>query len=426
MNCYVGLAKRIAKSFFPPVIPVPQLEPLDARNIIKQEVKNISTTKECFALSEVREFKPISDEEAWEAALVWAEAKAQEREVLATKEESQTNTDESYDSDDSEFGVSIQPVSRVSNLFGPDTDEDDFKDEETFVRRRSNIVAWERGREVFSWAAWVDAENLERRAKNRYTAWVVDVMIGVRTKAAAARVVEEKRAARIIQTAARGRAVRAWNPFVSVPTISQTDTDESYDSDDFLVVAMAGLMRVGEVVRAKVYNLNDAAAAAAMWRDDAQAEAYEFVAAAKAVKKFWANVDAANAAKSQAATIIQATERGRVARMVVLIVADATEVLQLSKFVTEDWTGIAVARAVVAMGVMGLMKTRAVGLVNAVVEWHAATIIQATARGRAVRIAAWDAAFDKVVAERAKRRHTAKETRRAWKAAFDPTTWYRV
>jgi hypothetical protein len=291
MNCYVGLAKRIAKSCFPPVIPVPQLEPLDAKNIIKQEVKNINTNKECFALSEVREFKPISDEEAWEATLAWAEAKAQQREALATKEEYQTDTDESHDSDDS------------NDLFGP--------------------------------------------------------------------------------------------PRVGAET--------TY-----------------------VYNLDDAAAAAAMWRDDAQTEAYESVAAAKAVKKFWTNVDAANAAKSQAATIIQATERGRVVRMVVLIVADATEVLQLSKFVAEDWTGIAVARAVVAMGVMGLMKTRAVGLVNAVVEWHAATIIQATARGRAVRIAAWDAAFDKVVAERAKRRHTAKETRRSWKAAFDPTTWYRV
>jgi hypothetical protein len=298
MNCYVGLAKRIAKSCFPELKPVPQLEPLDAKNIIKQEVKDISTNKACFALSDAHErlfkpisFKPISDEEAWEATLAWAEAKAQEREALATKEEYQTDTDESHDSYDS------------NDLFGPP-------------------------------------------------------MVGAET---------------------------------------------TY-----------------------VYNLNDAAAAAAMWRDDAQTEAYESIAAAKAVKKFWANVDAANAAKSQAATIIQATERGRVVRMVVLIVADATEVLQLSKFVAEDWTGIAVARAVVAMGVMGLMKTRAVGLVNAVVEWRAATIIQATARGRAVRIAAWDAAFDKVVAERAKRRHTAKETRRAWKAAFDPTTWYRL
>jgi hypothetical protein len=276
-------------------------------------------------------------------------------------------------------------------------------------------------------------------------------------------------AATIIQATARGRAVRAWNPFVSVPTISQTDTDKSYDSDDFLVMP-AGLMRVGEVVRAKVYSLDDAAAAAAMWRDDAQADADESVAAAKAVKKFWANVDAANAAKSQAATIIQAAERGRVVRMVVVSVAQATEVLQLSKFVAEDWEGIAVARAVVAMGVAGLMKTRAVGLVEAVVECHAATIIQAAARGRAVRLAAWDdgfAALDGALLEgwevrrsrrkrighvwyfhaatmkktwtrpvaetdellmrlRKERRRATKKTKQAWKAVNDPTTWYRV
>jgi len=262
MNCYIGLAKRLIKSCFPPVIPVPQLEPLDARLIIKQEVKNISTTKECFALSDAQEFKPISDEEAWTATLAWAEVKAREREAALVKAVSQTDTDESYDSDDS------------NDVFGPPS------------------------------------------------------------------------------------------------------------------VAMAGLMRVGEVVRANVYSLNDAAAAAAMWRDDAQADADEFVAAAKAVKKFWANVDAANAAKSQAATIIQAAERGRVVRMVMVIVAEATNVLHLSKFVAVDWEGIAVARAVLAMGVAGLMNTRAVGLVKAVVECDAATIIQAAARGRAVR--AWN------------------------------------
>jgi hypothetical protein len=248
MNCYAGLAKRLIKSCFPQVIPVPQLEPLDAKNIIKQDMMDISTNK------------PISDEDAWEAALAWAEAKAQEREALARKEETQTNTDESYDSDDSEFGVSIQPVSRVVNLFGPDTDEDDFEDKETFVRRRSNIVAWERGSKVLSWAAWVDAERLERGAKNRYTAWVADVMIGVRTKAAAARAVEEKRAARTIQTAARGRAVRAWNPFVSAPTVSHIDTDESYDSDDSNDL-FVGAPRVGAETT-YVYNLDDAAAAA--------------------------------------------------------------------------------------------------------------------------------------------------------------------
>lgn len=306
MNCYAGLAKRVIKSCFPqvklsPVIPVPQLEPLDAKNIIKCEVKDTNTNKACFNLSNAQEFKPISDEEAWTATLAWAEAKAREREAALVKAVSQTETDESYDSDDLD------------------------------------------------------------------------------------------------------------------------------DKPSPPLVAMAGLMKVG-AVPTKVYSLDDAAAAAAMWRDDAQYDAYESVAAAKAVKKFWANVDAANAVKSQAATIIQAAERRRVVRVVVLIVAEATEVVHLSKFVAEDWAGIAVARAVVAMGVAGLMETRAVGLVKAVVEWHAAAIIQAAARGRAVRLATWFAALDAalLMQPRQERRRKAKETRRAWNAALDPTTWYRV
>jgi hypothetical protein len=220
MNCYTGLAKRIAKSFFPPVIPVPQLQPLDARNIIKHRSYQVACEeaskypcerwKQNYGAHMNVSFKPkpISDEEAWETALAWAEAKAQERE---TKAASQTDTDESYDSDEFEIGVSIHPVDRrpKSALFaGSDTDDHEYDDIEEFARTK-----WEQ----------------------------IAAMIAI------------------------------WG----------------------------------------------------------------------------------------------AKER-------------------------------------------------------------AATIIQATARGRAVRIAAWDAAFDKVVAERAKRRHTAKETRRSWKAAFDPTTWYRV
>jgi hypothetical protein len=112
MNCYVGLAKRIAKSCFPQVklqevIPVPQLEPLDAKNIIKQEVKDISTNKACFALSDAHErlfkpisFKPISEEEAWEATLAWAEAKAQEHKSPTTIH---CVIDCHYDSDVGEF-----------------------------------------------------------------------------------------------------------------------------------------------------------------------------------------------------------------------------------------------------------------------------------------------------------------------------------
>jgi hypothetical protein len=45
MNCYAGLAKRLIKSCFPQVIPVPQLEPLDAKNIVKQDMMDISTNK---------------------------------------------------------------------------------------------------------------------------------------------------------------------------------------------------------------------------------------------------------------------------------------------------------------------------------------------------------------------------------------------
>lgn len=107
MNCYAGLAKRLIKSCFPSVIPVPQLEPLDAKNIIKQEVKNISTNKACFALSDADErvfkpisFKPITDEEAWEVALAWAEAKTQERESPTTIH---CVIDCHYDSDVGEF-----------------------------------------------------------------------------------------------------------------------------------------------------------------------------------------------------------------------------------------------------------------------------------------------------------------------------------
>jgi hypothetical protein len=148
MNCYVGLAKRIAKSCFPELKPVPQLEPLDAKNIIKQEVKDISTNKACFALSDAHErlfkpisFKPISDEEAWEATLAWAEAKAQERE---TKAASQTDTDESYDSDEFEVGVSIHPVDRrpKSALFaGSDTDDHEYDDIEEFTRTKWEQIA---------------------------------------------------------------------------------------------------------------------------------------------------------------------------------------------------------------------------------------------------------------------------------------------
>jgi hypothetical protein len=319
------MAKRLVKSCFPPEVPVPQLQPLDARNIIKHRSYQVAYQMACEEASKYPcerwkgayevpmnvsfKPKPISDEDAWEAALAWAEAKAQEREALATKAVSQTNTDESYDSDDTEVGVSIQPVRSKPSLFGDDFGDDSDEDEDEDEYEDDNE----------------DDDDIEEFAR---TIWEqIAAMIAIWGA--------KERAATMIQAAARGRAVRAWNPFVFAPTVSHIDTDESYDSDDFAeeasapppkpklpagaaaggpLAAMAGLMRVGDVVRANVYSLNDAAAAAAMWRDDVQADAYECVAAKKALEALdkWLP----SPRKYTAATIIQAAERGRVVRMV--------------------------------------------------------------------------------------------------------------
>ena len=78
MYCYAGIAKRLVKTCFPHLIPhqviphqvpVTQLEPLHACNIIKPK-------EVCFVELE-QLFKPISDEEAWAATVAWAEARAQ-------------------------------------------------------------------------------------------------------------------------------------------------------------------------------------------------------------------------------------------------------------------------------------------------------------------------------------------------------------
>ena len=229
MNCYAGLAKRIVKSCFPQVVPVPQLEPLDASKISKQEA--------CVALSDISQKKlmnqqtywtheclfnpkPISDEEVWAATLAWAEAKAQEREAVALKVASQTNTDESYDSDDSEFGVSIQPVLKKGiSLFGDDSDED---------------------------------------------------------------------------------------------LSSNEDASESDDDEEFplAVPPRAGGGTILE--EKKMWSLSDAAAASAMWRDDAVADAYESVAVSKAIEAL--DKQFPSPRKYKVATIIQATERGRALR----------------------------------------------------------------------------------------------------------------
>jgi len=78
MYCYAGLAKRLVKTCFPrliphQVIPVTQLEPLHASNIKPREV--------CLIEIE-RVFKPISDEEAWDATVAWAESRAKERKPI--------------------------------------------------------------------------------------------------------------------------------------------------------------------------------------------------------------------------------------------------------------------------------------------------------------------------------------------------------
>jgi hypothetical protein len=212
MNCYAGLAKRLIKSCFPQVIPVPQLEPLDAKNIVKQDVMDISI------------HKPISDEEAWAVAIAWAEAKAKEREAKEreAKEESQTDTDESYDSDDSEFGVPTHPVKK-SGLF---THEDEDTVEQLV---RSIIARWVttskkwyatttiqavvRGRLVRSGAyKFFDFTDyyMRKAAEVRQCWWVTTYTLS-RTETAMATLWNvEKQAATIIQATARGRAVRAW------------------------------------------------------------------------------------------------------------------------------------------------------------------------------------------------------------------------
>jgi len=265
MNCYAGLAKRLIKSCFPPVIPVPQLQPLDARLIIKQEVKNISTTKECFALSDAQERlfkpKPISDEEAWALTVAWAEAKAQQRE---TNEASYTDTDESYDSDDIEVGVSIHPVRKSSLFAGSDTDEDEYEDNEDN-----------------------DDDDIDEFAR---TAWEqIATMIAIWGA--------KERAATMIQAATRGRAVRAWNPFVSVPMASQTDTNE-------LAFVTRFVAREAVAMVARLFGRKISAATL-------NTEATELEAKARARRVVGPVMAVVN---EVAATIIQAAARGRAVR----------------------------------------------------------------------------------------------------------------
>ena len=277
MNCYAGLAKRLVKSCFlevkpHQVVPIPQLEPLDASKIIKP--------------------KSISDEEAWAVTVAWAEAKAQEREAAALKAVSETDTDESYDSDDTEVGVPIHPVNKKPSkgLFD-DRDEDLSRDE--------------------------DASGSE-------------------------------------------------------------DDEEEYNPP---LAAMAGLMRRGMMLEEKkAWNISDAAAAAAMWRDDAQADAYESVAVAKAMDALdkWLP----SPRKYTVATIIQAAARGMCCRM---------------------WL----------RGTRRLLIERRILLIEHRHQMRidlaclAATIIQAAARGRALRV--WKEQFT---------HELAREMSHIWRARY--------
>ena len=220
MNCYAGLAKRIVKSCFPQVVPVPQLEPLDASKIIKQEA--------CIALSNVSQKKlvnqqtywtherlfnpkPITDEEVWAATLAWAEAKAKEREAEALKASSQTETDQSYDSDDSEFGV---PINQHSCPY-PESDDDEgdgdygTDDDSEVGVPTHHASSYKKSSKV---GLLIDEDNDKVRELVRciVAGWVVrNIVAGwVATS-------KRYRAASIIQAAERGRAGRAYNAFAS-------------------------------------------------------------------------------------------------------------------------------------------------------------------------------------------------------------------
>jgi hypothetical protein len=239
------LAKRLIKSCFPEVkpiqvIPVPQLEPLDAKNIIKHRSYQVACEEACEEASkypcerwkEVYEVhmnvsfkpKPISDEEAWAVAIAWAEAKAKEREAKEheAKEESQTDTDESYDSDDSEFGVPTHPVKKSALFAHDDEDEDTVKQLVRSIIAQwvttskkwyaaSTIQAVVRGRVVRSGAyKFFDFTDyyMRKAAEMRQCWWVTTYTLSRTATAMATLWNVEKRAATIIQAAERGRAVR--------------------------------------------------------------------------------------------------------------------------------------------------------------------------------------------------------------------------
>jgi hypothetical protein len=136
MHCYAGLAKRIVNSTFPRVIPVPQLQPLDARNIIKLEVWTEMWTE---AWAEAGVWEATVEDAVWRATLVWADAKARGWET--SKAVSETDTDESYDSDDSEVGVPTYHASEDSRFSGRGLNPRDYDIYDLDAWQRA-ILAW--------------------------------------------------------------------------------------------------------------------------------------------------------------------------------------------------------------------------------------------------------------------------------------------
>ena len=351
MNCYAGLAKRIVKSCFPQVVPVPQLEPLDASKIIKQEVKDNSTNKVCFALSDAEErvfkpkHKPLTDEEAWEATLAWAETKAQEREAVALKVASQTNTDESYDCDEDDFGnfdgnvyegewnaaeqreghgKYVWPSGAV---YEGEWKADKMEGFGKYVWTNSDVYEgeWKAGHREGRGTELTDGGVYEGEWKTGYREgcgiyWFAngDVYEG-EFKA-------DKREGRGILRSVNGdvydgewkggkKEGRGKYVFTDDEDSSgDEDARGSEDDEEFPLAAIAGLMRRGTMFEEKkAWNISDAAAAAAMWRDDAQAAAYESVAVSKAIKAL--DKQFPSPRKYKVATIIQAAARGRAVRV---------------------------------------------------------------------------------------------------------------
>jgi hypothetical protein len=178
---------------------------------------------------------------------------------------------------------------------------------------------------------------------------------------------------------------------------TQTDTDESYDSDD----SEFGVP-THPVKKSALFACSDTE------DEDAVEQLVRSIVAQWVItSKKW-----------YAATTIQAVIRGRLVR------SGAHEFFDFTDYYNAYYKRKAAeARQCWWVTTYTLSRTAAAMATLWNVEKQAATIIQATERGRAVRLTACYAAYDKVVAER---RRAAKETRRAWKAAFDPTTWYRI